>query len=86
VAISIWVPNLLRGMAQQLSGEAARMSLQELIVNENRISTRCDQQIEDQREISEWLCKRGMQLRKEGELSGSHLAPRRSRSGEKTKA
>ena len=62
------------------------MSLGGLIVNENLILGKYDQQIEDQREISEWLCKRGMQLRKEGELCGSHLAPRRSRSGENTKA
>ena len=36
------------------------MSLGGLIVNENLILGKYDQQIEDQREISEWLCKRGM--------------------------
>jgi hypothetical protein len=36
--IYIRVPNLLRRMAQQLSGEAGSMSLSELIVNENLIS------------------------------------------------
>ncbi len=35
--ICIRVPNLLRRIAQQLSGEAGSMSLLELIVNENLI-------------------------------------------------
>jgi hypothetical protein len=38
VPICVWVPNLLRRIAQ-LSGEAASMSLRELIVNENLTST-----------------------------------------------
>jgi hypothetical protein len=38
IPISDWVPKLLRGIAQQLSGEAASMTLRELIVNENLIS------------------------------------------------
>jgi hypothetical protein len=56
--ICIRVPNLQRRIAQ-LSGEAASLSLRELIVNENPIWNKYDQQM-DEREISEWLCKRVM--------------------------
>jgi hypothetical protein len=38
-AISVWVPSHLRRILQQLSEEAASMSLRELTVNENLIST-----------------------------------------------
>jgi hypothetical protein len=41
------VPNLQCRIAQQLSGEAASMSLRELIVNENPNFDKYDQQIED---------------------------------------
>ena len=35
LAMSVWVPNLLRRIAQQLSGEAASMTLGELIVKDS---------------------------------------------------
>jgi hypothetical protein len=41
VPICVWVPNLLRRIAQ-LFGEAASMSLRELIVNENLTSMSTD--------------------------------------------
>ena len=56
-----------------------------ILSRENPKSTN-DQQIENQSQTSERLRKRGMQPRKEGELGGSHLASRRSRSRENTKA
>jgi len=73
---------------QQLSGEAASMSLWELIVNENLFSTNTKTKNTNRRAAldSEWLFKWGAKLRKEAELCGFPLAPRRSRSGENTKA
>jgi hypothetical protein len=48
VSISVGCRTFCAESQKQLSGEAASMSLRELIVNENLIFDKYDQQIEDQ--------------------------------------